>query len=87
MLIKLGQKVRDRVTGLEGIAYGRSTWLFGCDRITIQPPVDKDGKVPDAWSCDEPQVEVIDEAVISEQSPAQRKVGGPMSRVDTQNRR
>ena len=78
-MIELGQKVRDQITGLEGIAYGRTTYLYGCDRITIQPPVDKDGKVPPAWECDEPQVEVIDEAIISEQTMEQRKAGGPMS--------
>ena len=86
-MIKLGQKVRDRVTGLEGIAYARLTFLYGCDRITIQPAVDKDGKVPDAWDCDEPQVDIVDSVVIMEQTTEQRVSGGPMCKTVTRKRR
>ena len=84
-MIKLGQKVRDNVTGLEGIAYGRTTYLHGCDRITIQPCVDKEGKVPPAWECDEPQVEAVGPSAIPEQTPEQRKAGGPMTPARTRN--
>lgn len=44
--INLGDKVKDSVTGFSGIAIGRTTWLHGCDRITVQPEgVDKQGKL------------------------------------------
>jgi len=42
--IKLGDKVKDTITGIQGIAIGRTTWLTGCDRITIQP-IPKKGEV------------------------------------------
>ena len=57
--INLGDKVKDSVSGFTGIAIGRTSWLQGCDRITIQPPVGKDGKLPDSASFDEPQLIVL----------------------------
>ena len=59
--IKLGDTVQDMVSGLKGIAVARTYWLFGVSRITLQPPVDKDGQVPKNYCCDEPQVSVINE--------------------------
>lgn len=50
--IDLGCRVRDRVTGLTGIATSRSQHLTGCDTYWIDPGVDKDGKLDDrrgAW--------------------------------------
>lgn len=76
--IQLGQEVIDDVTGLKGIAYGRTTYLHGCDRITIQPKVDKEGKVPHAHECDEPQVSVIGETKLAP-PPEVKKTGGPMT--------
>ncbi len=57
--IGLGDKVRDSVSGLEGIAVSRTEYLNGCIRIAIQQPVDKDGKLPETQWMDEPQLEVI----------------------------
>lgn len=57
--ILLGQKVKDIVTGLEGIAVMRAEYLHGCARVGIQPPKDKEGKVPEWIDVDEPQIEVI----------------------------
>ena len=57
--IKLGQKVRDRITGIEGIAIGRTEWLYGCNRIVIQPKgTGSDGKPIESVVVDEPQCEV-----------------------------
>lgn len=59
MGIRLGQKVRDVTSGLKGIAICRTEWLAGCVRITVQPPVGRDGKLPDAQTVDEQQLEVL----------------------------
>jgi hypothetical protein len=56
--IQLGDKVKDLLTGFEGIASSRTTFLHGIDQIGIQPPVDKDGKIPDPMSIDETSLEV-----------------------------
>jgi hypothetical protein len=45
-MVKLGQHVKDRVSGFEGIAIGKTTYLNGCDRILVQPKVKPDGTLP-----------------------------------------
>jgi hypothetical protein len=52
----LGQEYTDKITGFKGIAVYRTTWISGCDRIGLQPPVDKDGDIPDIQSFDEPML-------------------------------
>lgn len=76
--IKLGDKVRDNITGFQGIAIARTQWLHGCDRITIQPDkLDKDGKPLDNYTVDEQQVELVQsrEPKVSPQAGA--RPGGP----------
>ena len=72
--VNLGDKVKDSVTGFTGIAIGRTTWLHGCDRITVQPEgVSKDGKVFENNSFDEPQLIVLKTKKIKE---GDHKTGG-----------
>lgn len=71
--IQLGQKVRDRITGLQGIAVGRTVYLQGCARICIQPPA-KGSEVPDALWIDEPHVEIVG-AGVSKKIVANAQVG------------
>ena len=74
----LGSTVRDRITGFEGVAMGRTSWLTGCDRIAVQPVgLSKDGKLFDIEWFDEPRLDVtkssgayLDEDVVV------RKIGG-----------
>lgn len=61
--IELGDHVREKVTGLEGVITGYHHWLTGCDSVTLQPPA-KDGKVPDPVRFDVGRVEVIEKAVV-----------------------
>jgi hypothetical protein len=70
-MIRLGQKVRDVVSGASGVAIARTEWLYGCLRITFQPPLDKDGKPCDSICVDEEQLEVLD------QDPILRKLSVP----------
>lgn len=81
MVISLGDKVRDRMSGFSGIAVARHDFLYGCARISIQPEkLGKDGKVQEAQAFDEPQIELIKPAAfkthIEKPSPA-AKPGGP----------
>jgi hypothetical protein len=57
--IELGSEVKHKYTGVKGIAISRTTYLSGCDRISIQPKVKKDGSLGEAYSFDEPEIEVI----------------------------
>ncbi len=75
--LKLGDKVRDTVTGLEGTVVVESRFLNGCRRLGVQPELDKDGKMPDQYSFDEQQLELLKKEVVKD-TPA--KTGGPMKR-------
>jgi len=75
MEIKLGSKVKDPISGLIGIAVGRTVWLHGCARITVQPVgVDKQMKPYESLSVDEPQLIVITPKKVKE---GKHKTGGP----------
>lgn len=74
MKIQLGDKVRDTVSGFEGIATVRIEYISGCSRIGVQPLVGADGKIPDAGHFDEPMLEVVTAKVIAAQ-PSDK--GGP----------
>lgn len=63
MEIVLGSKVRDRITGLEGIVLCRTVWLNGCIRVGVQAQELKDGRPVDLYTCDEPDLTVIDGGV------------------------
>ena len=66
--INLGDRVKDPVTGIYGIAYVRLSYLQGCDRIGLQPPTirekGKEPVVPDLFHVDEPQLEVVKRGVV-----------------------
>jgi len=63
MEVLLGEKVRDRITGLEGIAICRSVWLNGCVRVVVQPQELKDGRPVDTYTCDEPDLVTVAEGI------------------------
>ncbi len=46
----LGRRVRDRVSGFEGVVTSLSFDLYGCIQVAVSPPIDKDGKIqPGRW--------------------------------------
>ena len=85
MKANLGDEVKDKVTGLVGVVTAHAKHLYGCDRVFVQPPIGSDGKIPDGWWVDIMSVEVKKAAKVksenTEQPRAERKTGGPMSRV------
>lgn len=82
-MIQLGQKVRDRVHGFEGIATGVVDYLTGCRQYLVVPPVDKDGKIRDAHWLDEARLEIVDPNPIvltqQRQRPALAPAGNDMA--------
>lgn len=72
-MIELGQKVKDTVSGFIGIAVARHIYFQGCERITVQPSVDKDGKLPDTATFDEPDLIAIEEKKLK----GKNDTGGP----------
>lgn len=82
---QLGDEVQCMVTGFKGIVTSTAQCLTGCDRITVQPSIDKYGKHLDALWFDASAVKVLERGKVkpaSVQAPADdpdRKVGGPPS--------
>lgn len=62
--ILMGQKVECLVTGFAGTVNSITQYLYGVRRIGIQPPVDKDGKIPESQDVDETQIKVTDIAQV-----------------------
>lgn len=74
MTIKLGDKVKDIITGFEGIAVCRTDWLHGCTRFGVQPEKLHEGKPIDSVYFDEPQLMLLKSAKVPEGSHV---TGGP----------
>jgi hypothetical protein len=70
---QLGARVRDRVTGLEGVIVARVEWLYGCRRYTVQPAGVKDGKPFDTIGFDEDALDVLSPGIEG----TVRDSGGP----------
>ena len=80
MRISLGDKVRDTLTGVEGIAFGRSSYMTGCDHVGIKRSgTDPNGKAFDLHWVDEPLVEVVEASAYTPADPqrALEPNGGP----------
>jgi len=63
-MIKLGSKVKDSVTGFEGVAIARCEYLFGCISVQVQPEgMTEDGKMKPALWVDEQRLDVLSKAI------------------------
>lgn len=72
-MIELGCDVKDKVSGFIGVAVAKHSYLNGCTRITVQPKIDNDGKLPASETFDEPQLEIISSNKIN----GKNDTGGP----------
>lgn len=92
-MIELGDKIRDRVSGLEGIATGVNQYLNGCVQWLISGPA----KVPDATGArehitarwfDVQQCELLNKNPLGISIPAlwrPEPVGGPSGAPEPPN--
>lgn len=77
---KLGQKVKDRIHGLEGICTARLEYINGCIQYGIASKA-IDGKVPDTNYIDQQHLELVDDGVLEHYTKPTFKNpnGGPSS--------
>lgn len=73
-MIKLGMKVKDRVTGFTGIATAKVEYINGCVQFCVKPPVGVDGKMPEGEYLDVQQLEEVKGEGVDLN---QKKTGGP----------
>lgn len=77
-MIKLGDRVKDTVSGLVGIATQRIEFLNGCIQYSVTPKLKKGGTEMVAWNIDEEQLVSLEkEKVTVKKSPT----GGPTTRT------
>lgn len=81
MPITLGTKVKDVITGFQGIAISRTEFLHGCTRITVQPQELHEGKPVEAQWFDEPQVQELGGKPPVTSVSVSAKPGGPQRRL------
>ncbi len=67
-MVKLGTKVKDKITGVSGVATARSDYLYGCVRICVEYLNKKSGELKELW---------FDEQRLEKKSKA--GPGGPKS--------
>lgn len=72
--IELGDRVADKITGLKGVVVAITKWLYSCTRVSVQVENAKDGKYPDQFTVDEPQLELVKKGVAK---PMSQDNGGP----------
>jgi len=77
MKIKLGSKVRDKITGFTGVATAKIEYLNGCVQICIRPPVGADNKMREHEYIDIDQIEVIDNGGTVWEKIEKKFTGGP----------
>lgn len=75
-MIQLGDKVKDRVTGFEGVITGAAEYLTGCRQVLVQPPA-KDGEFKEGRWIDDDRLELLRTQVITLNDRA--RDGGPQS--------
>lgn len=83
--MELGMKVKDMVSGFQGIITGKVYWLNGCERVLISPDtVKQDGGIMEGEWFDVQQVSVI-EPDTHVRRACYKKTGGPMIAPEKHN--
>ena len=54
----LGYQGEDKITGFKGVIDSVCFDLYGCIQISLKPPIDKDGKIPEAYWFDVTRVKI-----------------------------
>ncbi len=73
MKFKLGSKLRDKVTGFEGIATAHVTYLNGCEQYCVKPPIGTDGKMTEGEYIDVQELEKVNDGIHLKP----KRTGGP----------
>jgi len=80
--VKVGDRVKDRLSEVEGIVWGITEYLAGCRRIhIIQKGLKPDGTGHETFAVDEGLVDILERGVIAADKPRIKKetapTGGP----------
>lgn len=77
-MIKLGSKVRDTLTGFEGVAVARTEWIYGCARVGVEKEgLDEKGTPVEAQWFDEQRLELVESRPVAVSEASSAVSGGP----------
>ncbi len=65
-MIKLGDRVKDRISGFRGIVAGITEWMYSSDRVVVQPETMEGGLPVENRCFDREQVVLIKAGVIKD---------------------
>jgi len=77
--IKLGMKVKDKITEFKGILTAKVEYLYGCTQLGITPKLNKNGKAETIY-FDEGRIEMIGKG-IKPSTVKVKKNGGPSNNI------
>lgn len=63
-MINLGDKVRDKVSGLEGTVVSKVEYLNGCVQYGVQPKFKKGATELPTWNIDSTQLEIVGKKIV-----------------------
>ena len=75
----IGKKIKDKVSGMSGVVVSVTYFLNGCIRLSIQPPIDKDGKMRDERWFDIQQIELVEKPAEKPVEVERSATGGPQT--------
>ena len=76
-MIELGNRVRDTVTGFTGTAVGKTIWMYGCERFSVQSDKLHDGKPVDEHWFDAQRLEILETVQPAVSPSSVATSGGP----------
>lgn len=85
-MINNGDRVRDKVTELEGTVIGLVKWLHGCDQAVIQPKGLHEGRPVGTVWADVNRLEVLEGEAYAATREHDAKPGGPQDIPTTPSR-
>lgn len=76
-MVKLGDRVKDSITGFMGIAIGKTEGLHGCMRFGVEPEALHEGKPIEAQWFDDQRLELVEELEPPVSKDSVAESGGP----------
>ena len=76
-MVELGSTVKDKISGVVGVAVSRTEYLNGCVQYAVMPKVKKGATEMPSWNIDEECLEVIGKKIRIKKKP----VGGPTRKI------
>ena len=72
----LGDRVECKITGFTGIVATHAKHVAGCDRLWVEPSVDKDGKHVEGRWFDIDMVDIVEAGVVEVVKYTRKAPGG-----------